>query len=406
LIIGIIKVPNRTVAQRTVEIDLIKEHFYDNDVVYASGGRLLDRVQFLGDKGSFAYERNGLSTGKRIYNQDTVNFSRMDYVFMNLAFLAVKPLLAETNIEENITLHQNKKSGTTTLSHKTSDGNVVIYEFGNAALQLISLNNKVQKTTSVYEDYQTVNDIAYARTVNKYYDGAAEPTFVVNIDQFNIIERIDPVKLQVPEGYGPEIAKSDGVLVSKEIAKDLYLVTDSSASRNSLFKVNGDEIMVFGASGYPSLSERTIKLINEQFPKKKITSVYVTHPHGYEIGGLKVYAELGIEILADDYSIAAIKAYPDFADDIAKFKFRTIEHEQTIDGAHFYVLENMHSKRQSFVHFKDNGIIFQADFLHVAFDNTIAKVILITPEPLLTLFEVSGLSSNELSATTKITIFL
>ena len=45
-----------------------------------------------------------------------------------------------------------------------------------------------------------------------------------------------------------------------------------------------------------------------------------------------------------------------FADDIARFKFRTIEHEQIIDGAHFYVLENMHSKRQSFVYFKDSGI--------------------------------------------------
>jgi len=35
----------------------------------------------------------------------------------------------------------------------------------------------------------------------------------------------------------------------------------------------------------------------------------------------------------------------------------------------------MHSKRQSFVYFKDSGIIFQAHFLHIAFDNTIAKVI-------------------------------
>ena len=46
-----------------------------------------------------------------------------------------------------------------------------------------------------------------------------------------------------------------------------------------------------------------------------------------------------------------------------------------IDGARFYVLENTHSKRQSFVHFKDSGIIYQEDFLEVAFDNTIAKVI-------------------------------
>ena len=34
--------PNRIMAQRTVEIDLVKEHFYDNDILYTSGGQLLD----------------------------------------------------------------------------------------------------------------------------------------------------------------------------------------------------------------------------------------------------------------------------------------------------------------------------------------------------------------------------
>lgn len=100
-----------------------------------------------------------------------------------------------------------------------------------------------------------------------------------------------------------------------------------------------------------------------------------THPHGDQIEGLKVFVDQGIEILADEYSISAIKAYPSFADDITRFKFRTIEHEQIIDGAHFYVLENMHSKRQSFVYLKDSGIIFQSDFLDIPYDNTIAKVI-------------------------------
>jgi len=201
------------------------------------------------------------------------------------------------------------------------------------------------------------------------------PTFIKHIESLDIIERIDPEKLQVPQGYGSERPKSDGVLVSKEIAQDLYLVTDSSARRNSLFKINGDEIMVFGASGNTALAKKTTKLIGDQFPNKKISSVYVTHPHRSDIAGLKVYVDQGIKILADEYSIAAIKAYPDFADDIDSFKFQTIAGEQIIDGAHFYVLENLHSKRQSFVHFKDSEIIFQADFLHIPFDNSIAKVI-------------------------------
>jgi len=367
--------PNRIMAQRTVEIDLVNKHFYDNDIYYTSGGRLLDRAHFQNDTHSFAYEMNGSSLGKRIINQGMGQFFRMGFILLDVDFLAVRPLFTETNIEGNITLHQNKKSETTTLTHTTSDDNVVVYEFSNTPLQLMSLNDKLKRTFFVYEDYQTARGLTYARTVSQHIDGATEPNYIIYNDQFEVIDKVELTKLSVPEGYGPEIPKSDGVLVSKEIGKDLYLVNDSGAWSNSLFKVNGDEIMVFGASGYPELAEKTIKLIKEQFPKKTINSVYVSHPHGHVIDGLKPYVDLGVEILADEYSIAAIKAYPDFANDISKFKFRTIEHEQAIDGANFYVLENLHAKRQSFVYFKDSEIIFQSHFLHIPFDNTIAKVI-------------------------------
>jgi len=314
--------------------------------------------------------------GKAIINRGMNNFDRfIGFMIMNVDFLAVRPLLEETNIEDNITLQQHKKSGTITLTHKVSDDNMVDYEFRNNSLQLLSINKKSRQTIYVYDDYQTTRGITYARSVHKYYNGALEPAYISSNDEFSIIKEVDSGKLQLPEGYGPELARGDGVLVSKEIAKDLYLVTDSSARENSLFKVNGDKITVFGASGNSRIAEATIKLIHDQFPKKKITSVYVTHPHGHQIAGLKVYVDQGIEIIADEYSIAAIKAYPRFADDITKFNFRKIEHEQIINGAHFYVLENLHSKRQSFVHFKDSGIIFQAHFLHIPFDNTVAKVI-------------------------------
>lgn len=367
---------NRNMSQRVIEIDLVKKHFYDNDIHYFSGGRLLDRVQFQNDKESYLYDKNGSNLGKRILKQSMDRFdAATSYIVMNVDFLAVRPLLEESNIDGNITLHQDRKSGTATLIHKTSEDHVVDYKFSNNPLQLVSINSRPLGGIFVYDDYQTTRGITFARSVHQYYDGATEPNYIIFNDQLDIIEQVDPAKLQVPEGYGPETPINDGVLVSKEIAADLYLVTDSSTTRNSLFQVNGDKITVFGASGHPALAERTIKLIHNQFPKKKITSVHVTHPHGHQIAGLKVYVDQGIEIIADGYSIAAIKAYPRFADDIARFKFRTIEHEQIIDGAYFYVLENMHAKRQSFVHFKDSEIIFQAHFLHVALDNTIAKVI-------------------------------
>lgn len=368
--------PNRVMSQRMVEVDLVKKHFYDNDILYYSGGRLFDRAQFQNDNESFYYEKSNTVYGKAIINKGMGNFDRfISYMVMNIDFLAVRPLLEESNIERNITLHQNKEKDAITLTHKVSDDNVIDYEFSHNPLQLVSINKKSRREVYIYKDYQTTRGISFARSVNSYVNGAAQPAYIKFIDQFDAIKQVDPRKLQLPPGYGPEIPNSDGILVTKEIAPDLYLVTDSSARRNSLFKVIGDEIMVFGASGYSRLAEKMIKLIHNQFPNKKISSVYVTHPHGHQIAGLKVFAKRGIEILADEYSIAAIKAYPPFADEIDNFKFRTIEHEKDIDGTHFYVLENLHSKRQGFVYFKASGVIFQSHFLHIPFDNTLAKVI-------------------------------
>jgi len=370
------RTPNLYMSQRVVEVDLAKKHFYDNDILYYSGGRLYDRAQFQNDTESFFYEKSATSLGKAILDRGMDNFDRFKrHMVMNVDFLAVRPLLEETNVEGTITLNQDGKSWTTTLTHKISDGNIIEYEFSNEPLQLVSVDHGPLRGVFIYADYQTTRDITFARSVNKYYDGATVPTYISFNDHFEIIEKVDPAKLQLPEGYGPVLVRGDGVLVSKEISKDLYLVTDSSAVINSLFKVSGDKITVFGASVNARVAEKTIKLIREQFPQKKITSVYVTHPHGHQISGLKAFVDEGVEILADAYTIEAIKAYPRFADDISRFKFKTIEHEQIIDGAHFYVLENMHAKRQGFVHFKDSGIIFQAHFLHIPLDNTLSKVI-------------------------------
>ena len=373
--------PDRYIALRMVEIDLIKMHFVENDIHHFPDGVTVNRVQFQNDTDSFFYDKNGISLGKRVIKQSMDTFQELKgHIFINIDFLAVTPLLEESNVMANIKLHRNKISGQTTLTHTTSDDNEIDYTFSDSPvsdtpIRLMSINNKSQRKIYVYDDYQTTKGITFARSIHKYYDGAIKPSFIHRIDQLHILEKIDPTRLQVPKEFGPIIPERDKTLVSEEIAADLYLVTDSSAMRNSLFKVNADEIMVFGAAVSRQLAEQTINLIQSQFPKKKITSVYVTHPHSDHIAGLTVYAKRGIVIRADTYTIAAIKAYPHFAKDIATFKFQPIEHEQLLDGAHFYVLESTRSKRQGFVYFKDSGIIFQSDFLFVAFDNVIAKVI-------------------------------
>lgn len=368
--------PERYMALRMVEIDLVKKHFVERDIHHFSGGLTFDRVQFQNDKESLFYDRNGLSLGKRILKQSLDSFEEIKgHIFMNLDFLAVKPLLEEIDIAATITLYQDEISGKTTLTHQMSNDNVIDYVFIGSPLQLVSIDNKLQRRTYVYGDYQTSNGITFARSILKYNAGVTKPEFVHRIDQLHILDEIEPARYIVPKEFGPIIPESDRTLVSKEIAPNLYLVTDASGWRNSLFKINGGDIMIFGAAISTERAEETIKLIYNQFPNKKITSVYVTHPHSDHIAGLPAYTKRRIAIHTDAYSIAAIKAYPPFANDIDTFKFQTIEHNQIIDGARFYVLENSHSKRQSFVHFNDSGIIYQANFLEIAFDNTIAKVI-------------------------------
>jgi hypothetical protein len=366
--------PYRYTAFKVTEFDLEKKYYFENVIHHYTGGRKMDEVHFQNDTESFRYEKNGIPYGKQIVRQSLDDYDEFKNIIMiNVDFFAVRPLLEEKIIEENINIYHEKRSGKTTLIHKYDNDRTIEYVFSDSPLRLISINNKLMRRIYFYDDYQTVNGLTFAQSIVQYTNGDMTPTFIKRIERIDILEEIEPKKLRVPEGFSPVIIKSDRTLVSEKIAKDLYLVTDSSAWRNSLFKVNGDEVMIFGAPSNLERAEQTIKLILGLFPKKTITSVYVTHPHRDHISSLSVYAKLGITIRADAYTIAAIKAYIPFADNISNFKFTTIKHNQVIDDVHFYVLENTHSKRQSFAYFKDIEIIYQADFFEVPFDNSIAK---------------------------------
>lgn len=368
--------PNLHMSQRVVEVDLVKKHFYDNDILYYAGGRLFDRVQFQNDNESFFYEKSATSIGRMILRRDMENFDRFKgHMLTNVDFLVVRSIFEETNIEDNMSLVRHQESDSTTLVHNIADNKTVEYTFSNNPIQLVSINHGLLNGIFHYGDYQTTRGFTFARKIVKYYDGETKPTYIKYIDDFAEIDQVEPSRLKLPKGYGPEYKRGDGVLVTKEIAKDLHLVTDSSAARNSVLKITDDEIMVFGAAVNKGIAEKTLQLLDKQFPHKKVTAIYVTHPHVNQIAGLDVFAQRGIDILADEYTISGIKAYPGFAGSISKFKFRPITQGETIAGATFYVLENMHAKRQSFVHFKDSGIIFQSNFMHIPFDNTIAQVV-------------------------------
>lgn len=367
--------PNRYYAFKVTDVDLKRKHYAQRVVHRFIGGQLIDEFHFQNDSESLRYETNGMVFGKGVLEQNMDSFERYKNITMtSIDFLVIRPLLQEQNIAETISLQRHATNNTTSLTHQQQNGESIKYVFSDTENNLLSLNNLTKGRIYHYQDYQTSNGLNYARTILKYYGDTSVPSFISYIEHFNILNKIEPTKLSIPDGFGPVLAKRDRKLVSSKIAPDLYLLTDSSAWRNQLLKVSGDKIMLFGAADSVELAKQSLELIAQQFPQKTIASIYITHPHSDETRTLPIYADAGIAIAADNYTLEAIKASPDFAGKASEVKFQTIEHGQKIGDMGFYVLESSISKRQGFVHFRDSGIIYQADFLEIPFDNTIARV--------------------------------
>ena len=370
------KAPSRYKAFKVTDIDLEKKHYYQNVVHHFTGGLFYDEVHFQNNSESLRYERNGIALGKGVIKQSMTSFERYkNLTLMNLDFFAVRPLLAEADVGDKINFQLDEAAGKVTLIHQTSENKPIEYVFSQSPLRLLSINNKARKRIYIYDNYRTNNGYHFAHSLVKYYNGDAKPSFITRMEKFEVLEQIDQERLTLPEGYNTILPERNSMLSSREIATDLYLITDSSAITNTLFKVNGDNIMVFGAPTNNKSSERAINTIYDRFPNKKINAVYITHPYSDHIAGLLPYVERGAIVYADEYTIEAIKAFPRFSKVINKFSFETLTHEQMLDGVRFYVLENSRSKRQSFAYFEQSGIIYQSDFLEVAFDNTIAELL-------------------------------
>lgn len=368
--------PSRYKAFKVTDIDMEKKHYYQNVVHHNTGGLYFDEIHFQNSDESLRYERNGISLGKVAIEQNMSSFERYkNLTLMNLDFFAVKPLLAETEIGAKIDFQLDNESGKATLSHRYTDNNIMEYVFNTAPLRLKSINNKARKRIYLYDDYRTSNGYHFAHSLIKYYNEEPIPSFITRIEKFEILEQIDEEKLTLPGGYNKMSSEPIRELASHQIAQNLYLVTDDSSKVNTLFKVNGNNIMVFGVPMNSKIAEQTLSIIEQKFPDKVISGVFVTHPYSEHIAGLLPYVEQGAKVYADAYTISAIKVYPRFAKAIEQFSFETITHEQEIEGVQFYVLESARAKRQSFAYFKQSGVVFQADFLEVANDNTIANIL-------------------------------
>lgn len=368
--------PTRYKAFKITDIDIDKQHYYQNVVHHYTGGLYFDEVHFQNSEESLRYERNGISLGKSAIEQNMNSFNRYkNLTLMNLDFFAVRPLLNEINIDEKIAYHQDKESKTVTLIHQPSANKTLEYIFNTQPLQLLSINNKSRKRIYLYDDYRSNNGYYFAHSLVKKYNGDTIPSFITRIEKFEVIEKIEAEKLDLPNGYYKASSDKKLDLTTTLIAKNLYLVTGGSKVSNIVFKINNNDITVFGVPKNSNSSKQVINTIRQRFPDKEIIAVFVTHPYSEHISGLLPYVEQGAKIYADAYTVEAIKAFPYFADKIEMFNFETIKNGQLIDDVRFYVLENTRSKRQSFAYFEQAGIIYQSDFLEVAFDNTIADIL-------------------------------
>lgn len=374
------KAPTRYQAFKVTEIDLMNKHYYQNVVHHFTGGLYFDEVHFQNSNESLRYERNGISLGKKAIPQKLSSFNRYtNLTLMNLDFLAVRPLIDEQNVIENIQYQKNSTTEKVTLIHRPNEKTIIEYVFDTEPLRLTVINNKTRNRIFEYSDYRTNNGLNFAHSLIKKYNGDTVPSFITRIERFEVIEKIDPEKLNLPQGYikTPAVKSidKDKTLFVSNIASNLFLVTDRSETNNILFQVNSDEITVFGVPRGKKAAQEVINTIKSKFPAKRFRAIHVTHPYSDHIAGLVPFVEQGAVVLADAYTIEAIKAFPLFSDSIESFVFEAISNKQVINGVRFFVLENARSKRQSFAYFEDIGVIYQTDFLEVANDNTIANLV-------------------------------
>ena len=104
--------PNRWTASKVTEFDLDKKHYFESVIHHYTGGLKFDEIHFQNDTQSFRYEKNGIPYGKRIVKQSMGSYERLKNIYlMNIDFLAVKPLLEESDVMNTIKLYQDKVVG-------------------------------------------------------------------------------------------------------------------------------------------------------------------------------------------------------------------------------------------------------------------------------------------------------
>jgi hypothetical protein len=363
--------PTNSQSHKIVDVDVKnKSYFLHNTRSGFPGGFVFETKEYQKGQTRHRYDVNGVLYGKQVLALDPkFGFqNKVDEINEVADVFAIKSLLEGKINGDMVKTRIDSMSNQAVVEQNNMRLGKLTYNFQLIPLKLVSLYNEKNDQLFNYSQHVNRNGIEYASRItmkeSHYQSEILITSFAKNMS-------INAKKLTIPMGYGPIVETSNKALKTEMIAKNLYLISNVR-DRYVAFKVDDTGIMVFGAPGSDAMSEKVIAHINKQFPMKKINTVYITHHHSDHIGGLNAYAQKGVTILADQHSIAAIKDYARFADNIADFTFRAFEHKEMINGVRFYIPENSHAKGQSFAYFEQSKIIYEGDLLEIPFDNTIA----------------------------------
>ena len=348
------------------QYDTSERQFYFHDQHVYPGNFIFNKKMVHRQGKTTLYDVNGFTMGKQL---EVLDYSLDEFraeLAEDIDFLAAHRFLSNgsqttTSVDPNGRWVEITKTD-------TLDGRVTA-RFALAPVRLSAITYHDTNRQTTFSQPVEIDGLRYAGTVQHFRHNKLKQKIVIS--DLRQLPKIDPALLAVPEGYGPLVEAPPQPLQWQQLAKDLYLISFVAGDRHVMVKADATGLTAFGAPVSPEVSRDVVALINKHLPGQRIHSVYITHPHSDHLRGLAYYANMGITIVADAYSLEAIKAYPAFAGDVTGWRFQAISHRQRLNGATYYVPDNSHSLGQSFVLFDDAQILYQGDFLEIPADNSL-----------------------------------
>lgn len=353
-------------SQYEYQYDTVAKQFYFHDQHVYPGNFIFDKKVIHQKGNTTLYDVNGFNMGKQL---EALDYSLAEFkadLADDIDFLAAhRFLFSDSKVEAMFDPNHQWID----VTRSDNPGGKVTARFMLDPIQLSSLTYHESNKKTEFSQPAQQGKLNYARTIRHFRNGKLRQA--ISISELQSIAHIDQALLQVPAGYGPLVDSQRQPLQWQMLAKDLYLINYVAGDRHVMVKTDDEGVTVFGAPVSADVSQQVVELIHKNLPGQPIHSVYITHPHSDHMRGLVHFGNLGVKIVADAYSIEAIKAYPPFADTVSQWQFQTISHKQTLNGATYYIPENSHSLGQSFVMFDQSKILYQGDFLEIPADNSL-----------------------------------